>query len=225
MENAGSKRQWDWKEVLEYCNERLDEIRAINSNHQCPSAFVCIAAFMGFLSRLAFGTNQWKRGEDGKCFRDFVQTYMPQKYQFLPKDLLYTTFRCGIVHAMSFDPEISEDRAIYLQAHNGGTDGSAQLAITHAPEFRDLCEGAQLKQESQTGMYVLVADVLCDDIAEAITKMFQSPDVQKNSEAYVRVQRPIVGILLPPQPTPALSIPGQQTKPNGDTGFVGVSGC
>lgn len=189
-----------WKDIEKYCNDRLQEIRTINEGHHCPSAFVCIAAFMGFLSRLAFGTNLAQAREDGVCFRAFVQKYMPQKYHVSPiPDLLYKTFRCGIVHAMSFDPEILEsNRTVYLANNNGGTQGLPKLAIAHDTNLSGFCNGGQLQTHHQPGMYVLVADVLCDDLSSAIKKMFQDPAVQNNSEEFVRVQRPIqeIGKLL-----------------------------
>lgn len=186
-----------WTNIKRYCQERLQEIKAINDDpkHQCPSAFVCIAAFMGFLSRLASGTNLSTARDDGLCFKNFVQNYMPQKYrgQTFP-DLLYKTFRCGIVHAMSFDPEITGNRTVYLASVGGATSGYAKLAITHDKHWSSLCGGAQLIPEVTSGMYVLVADVLCDDIDWAIVEMFNNPAVQNNSEEYVRTQRPIAGV-------------------------------
>lgn len=188
-----------WEDVQAYCEKRLAEISAINDDpkHQCPSAFVCIAAFIGFLSRLASGTNMSKMREDGVCFKNFVKQHMPSKYQSEDiADLLYKTFRCGIVHAMSFDPEISENRTVYLAKNNGYTSGYAKLAITHDRNWDSLCNGTSLLKEPQSGMFVLTAHVLCDDIGNAIGEMFKDSAVQCNSEEYVRTQRPIAGLGL-----------------------------
>lgn len=188
-----------WKDIQAYCEKRLAEISAINDDpqHQCPSAFVCIAAFMGFLSRLASGTNMSKQREDGACFKSLVRQFMPQKYQREDiADLLYKTFRCGIVHAMSFDPEISENRTVYLAKNNGCTSGYAKLAITHDRKWDSFCNGSNLIKETQSGMFVLTAHTLCEDIGKAIVQMFKDPAVQCNSEEYVRTQRPIAGLGL-----------------------------
>ena len=192
-----------WMEVKEYCFDRLEEIRRINDGHPCPSAFVCIAAFMGFLSRLAYGTNlQSDHGSDGEWFRDFVTNFMPQKYS--PQaDLMYSTFRCGIVHAMSFDQEIPRDyrdaRSDYLESIGGVNRPTAKLAITHDARFIRLCGGGELLQyekDGKKGPYVLVASVLCDDIALAIDKMFDNRSVCKNCEEFVKVQRLIDGSVV-----------------------------
>lgn len=188
-----------WEDVQEYCENRLAEISAINDDpkHQCPSAFVCIAAFIGFLSRLASGTNMSKMREDGVCFKNFVKQHMPSKYQSEEiADLLYKTFRCGIVHAMSFDPEISENRTVYLAKNNGCTSGYAKLAITHDRKWDSYCNGGNLVKAPQSDMFVLTAQVLCEDIGKAIAQMFIDPAVQCNSEEYVRTQRPIAGLGL-----------------------------
>ena len=108
-----------WEDVRDYCEERLKEIKSINDDkcHQCPSAVVCIATFIGYLSRLAFGTNVAGDRHDGQWFKDFVKKYMPPKYH-AHADLLYGTFRCGLVHAMSFDDEIPNvpgNRTVYLE--------------------------------------------------------------------------------------------------------------
>lgn len=182
-----------WQDVKDYCESRLQEIREINKGYSCPSAFVCIAAFIGFLSRLAFGTNLAQTGSDHSCFCTFVRKYMPPKYNPV-SELLYKTFRCGLVHAMSFDPEITDSRAVYLAHNRGGTHGYAKLAITHDTNLCSLCSGGQLQKDTQTGMYVLVADVLCDDLSSAIDNMFKDQAVRNNSEEFVRVQRPIQGI-------------------------------
>ena len=191
-----------WMEVKEYCFDRLEEIRRINDGHPCPSAFVCIAAFMGFLSRLAYGTNSAKDHKDGQWFKDFVTNFMPQKYS--PQaDLMYSTFRCGIVHAMSFDLEIPRayagTRSDYLESIGGVNRPAAKLAITHDARFISLCGGGELLQyekDGKKGPYVLVASVLCDDIAMAIDKMFGENEIQENSTWFIQVQRLITGELV-----------------------------
>ena len=197
-----AKKIESWKDIKEYCLDRLAEIRRINDGHPCPSAFVCIAAFIGFLSRLAYGTNN-VRNRDHEIFVKFVQNFMPSKYT-PHADQMYLTFRCGIVHAMSFDSgniEKGIDCEAYLNSV-GANRVAADLAITHSDELSYLCAGedllrCELKDGAQ-GPYVLVAKVLCDDIATAIDKMFDEKEIQDNSEGFVKVQRLIAGIETQP---------------------------
>lgn len=176
-----------WKDVESYCRKQLSAIVDINNAHPCPSAFVCIAAFMSYLSRLAYGTNVKTDRHDRDWFVKFVENFMHPKYK-KPAELLYRTFRCGILHSMSFDDEIDGDRAIYL-ANLNGNRGCAELAITHEKAWSHLCNGNQLVQEPTTHAYVLVAEVLCKDIECAITEMFKNVAVQRNCEKFVACQR------------------------------------
>lgn len=202
-----AKKIESWKDIREYCFDRLAEIRRINDGHPCPSAFVCIAAFIGFLSRLAYGTNNVHDG-DHDIFMKFVKNFMPTKYACFGShtDLMYFTFRCGIVHAMSFDPGIMDKRIgreAYLNSV-GANLAVADLAISHSDELSHLCAGenilrCELKDGAQ-GPYVLVASVLCDDIRAAIEKMFDEKEIQDNSEGFVKVQRLITGAETHPIP-------------------------
>ena len=177
-----------WTEIKAYCEERLSEIRAINESHQCPSSFVCIAAFMGYLSRLAYGTNNKNRREDRKCFHNFIKNFMPSKYHG-KETLMYGTFRCGIIHAMSFDDELSEDNTAFLKRQPCGKRGYSKLAITHNVKYSRLCTGSKLLKDAKTNAFVLVADVLCDDLESAINNMFADPNARKNAEDFTKCQR------------------------------------
>jgi hypothetical protein len=190
-----------WEDVKDYCIKRLDEIRGINEGHPCPSAFVCIAAFMGFLSRLAFGTNIKGDHKDGEWFKKFIQCYMPAKYHAKnfaqdQQSLMYNIFRCGIVHAMSFDCEISENRTTYLAEQDWQMRKAPQLFIAHDSNLSPYCDGERLKDFGKPNSYVLVASVLCDDLRKAINKMFESNSVKANSVEFVHVQRPIRGVVV-----------------------------
>ena len=184
--------------IKDYCRDRLKEIRAINDSPigRNPSGFVCIAAFMGFLSRLAYGKNKRRdpKVTDQTCFMDFITNFMPSKYKPQAK-LLYSTFRCGVVHAMSFDPEIEIDRGAYLSDPKNLGRGDADLFISHSSDktLRKCCNGPVLQKIPNSNSYVLVASVLCDDIESAIDKMFLDQKVRANSEEFVQVQRLING--------------------------------
>ena len=185
-----------WNDVKDYCEKRLEEIRDINGSHPCPSGFVCIAAFIAYLSRLAFGTNVKTDRHDGEWFKRFVGDFMPPKYHD-HADLMYRTFRCGILHSMSFDDEIDGNRTVYLASNGGGTTGNSALAITHNMAFAPLCSGNTLIKDSTTNAFVLVADVLCADVEAAIIAMFKNVAVQKNCEEFVACQRYITGKTVP----------------------------
>lgn len=185
-----------WSDVKDYCKERLEEIKKINKTYPCPSGFVCIAAFVAYLSRLAYGTNVKTDRHDGDWFKKFVTNFMPPKYNG-HEDLMYRTFRCGILHSMSFDDEISDNRTVYLAQQGGSTSGCSELSITHDTAFSSLCVGGQLTKESTTQSYVFVADVLCDDIKKAIDTMFNSVAVQRNAEEFTNCQRFISNIRVP----------------------------
>ena len=114
---------------------------------------------------------------------------MPSKYHG-HEDMMYRTLRCGIVHAMSFDDELNEDNSSFLQKQPKGVQGFSELAITHAHQYDTLCAGAQLKKD-QNGMYVLVADILCDDVGKAINNMFSDQCARDNCARFILCQRPI----------------------------------
>lgn len=183
-------------DIEKYCRDRLSDIVNINTQHPCPSSFVCIAAFLGYLSRLAYGTNVKSDHRDGEWFKKFIRNFMPAKYRS-HDDLMYRTFRCGILHSMSFDDEIDDARTLYLANNGGSTSGYSALAIAHQKSFSYLCSGEQLEREPNTNAYVLVADILCKDIEFAISAMFKNVDVQKNCEEFVACQRYITGKSVP----------------------------
>lgn len=88
-------------DVQEYCIDRLEEIRAINEISQTPSGFVCIAAFIGFLSNLASGKAEI--GSDKANYVNFAMKYMSGLCPDQAKaEELYEVLRCGLLHAMSF---------------------------------------------------------------------------------------------------------------------------
>ena len=176
-------------EIKSYCEDRLTEIKEINEKFNCPSSFVCIAAFIGYLSRIAYGTNKRSDHNDGKWFRDFVKNFMDQKYHE-HADLMYHTFRCGIIHSMSFDDEITCDRGQYLANNRGRTSSDPKLEITHTPKYAS--KDSQLQEDSNTKSVILYAGELCDDIRKAIGEMFKDTSVQINSVSFVSCQRYII---------------------------------
>ena len=194
----------NWKDIQKYCLDRLDEIRDINLSHQCPSSFVCIAAFMGFLSRLAYGDNVQRSISDGTAFKDFVSTFMPQQYKGHEEEL-YKTFRCGIVHAMSFDPEYKDIQTRMADLSSGGRTGAASIAITHSSASPQSPQYATISCSTTGSSMTLNALDLCDAVKKAIKTLFANPTYCKNAEEFVACQRPIQAIPIASTNIPSLS--------------------
>lgn len=129
---------------------------------------------------------------DGTLFRKFVTSFMPAKYHG-HEDMMYRTFRCGIVHAMSFDDELSVENVDFLKTQPKGVQGFSKLAITHNRQYDSLCAKSSLLPDAN-GMYVLVADILCNDIESAINSMFAVQNVRDNCERFILCQRPITAV-------------------------------
>ena len=111
-------------EIKEYCKARLQEIEYINHVSHTPSAMVALAAFVGYLSRLAFwGRPQipnvtWGTGlidKDADAFNAFIDAFLPKYRQYYDVQQVgsgqnvqkkyywvYDVLRCGLVHSMSF---------------------------------------------------------------------------------------------------------------------------
>ena len=191
------------QQIQQYCLDRLNEIRSINRSHRCPSAFVCIAAFMGFLSRLAYGDNVQRSVSDGTAFKAFVSNFMPQYRGY--ENELYKTFRCGIVHAMSFDPEYSDVPSRMADLSSGGRTGNASIAITHSHTNFLPSPYATVSNPIAGSIMTLNADELCNDIESAIKALFADPTYCKKAEEFVACQRPIQAIPLFSTNSPSLS--------------------
>lgn len=167
-------------DIKRYCLDRLEEIRFINKVFHVPSGFVCIAAFIGFLSRLAYGNNVERQTSDSASYRAFITNFMPQKYNGteLP---LYKAFRCGIVHAMSFDSEYADIPSRMKTLSRGGRNDTAQIVITHDP----------VGTSSQGLSLTLNATDFCDDVEKAIHQLFSDPVCLQNAKQFMTCQRPI----------------------------------
>jgi len=158
-----------------YCQNRLNEIRLINKLFPTPSSVVAIAAFMGYLSLLAFGSNAL-HGEDGNCFKSFVRQFLPS----YDPELMYSTFRCGIVHAMSFYPGLSTPRP----SDAPSSKQYPKLLVTHCNSWQNLDEA------SCDGISIPAIQVakLCDDLTTAVSAMFSDPSVRVNCVRFMNWQ-------------------------------------
>lgn len=149
-------------EIKRYCLDRLEEIRVINEVFHVPSGFVCIAAFIGFLSRLAYGTNK-KHREDASTFMGFVKKFMPS----YDAEDMYSTLRCGIVHAMSFHPAFANGRPSDKPT---SPLSPPVYSITHSESWTNLAQSTT----NGIGRGIQSA-ALCNDIENAIKSMFDDP--------------------------------------------------
>lgn len=160
-------------DIERYCLDRLEEIRVINEVFHVPSGFVCIAAFIGFLSSLAYGRNK-KSGEDHSCFTRFVKKFMTN----YDEEKMYSTFRCGIVHAMSFYPAYERGRS-----SDNPTQPLAPPAysITHSATWKNLATSTT----NGIGLGIQ-ASALCNDIEDAIKDMFDNPANQSERDNAIK---------------------------------------
>ena len=174
-------------EIKQYCSDRLAEIRKV-AQDGTPTGFLCLAAFVDFLAKLAAGKDKQSDG-----YRDLITNYFPDAYKNFvyksgDKDLpaqFYSVLRCGILHGFSLYPDRpnrngSKARTIVI-SHDGNDDGKT---YTHLSNYSDKGFDAAL----------LIADKLCDDMSSTIQKMFTYTSVQANAEKWVKKQPPIKGI-------------------------------
>lgn len=173
--------------IKSYCDDRLTEIRDVAKNGN-PTGFLCIAAFVDLLAKLAAG-----RDQKGDGYKALVTNYFPDAYKNFTyrsghKDLpaqFYSIFRCGILHAFSLFPDRPNRNgakaSTIVISHDGKDEGNT---YTHMSNYNDKGFDAAL----------LIADDLCNDLSSAIQTMFTDTSVQANAEIWVRQQPPIKGI-------------------------------
>jgi hypothetical protein len=179
-----SSVNWTLDEIKKYCIYRLSEIEMINHLSHTPSAFICIASFIAFLSELAYGTN--KKGDKvGEKYRDFILRYLP-KYKGYEKDL-YETFRCGLVHSMS----------LYKQTKKGRISKKIDLprvVLTHDINYEKRSV-IQTYTENGFNAIIIYAFDMCEEIRAAIDIMFDPSEkdnpAYKNAVKFVKYQKPI----------------------------------
>lgn len=161
--------------IKTYCLNRLNEIRLINQLFPVPSSVVTIAAFMGFLSLLAFGSNALN-GLDARCFKSFIRQFLPR---YNP-GLMYSTFRCGIVHAMSFYPGLSTPRPSDMPS----SKQYPKLLVTHCKLWQN---HDAVSYDGVSIPAIQVAELL-DDLIAAVDAMFSDSSVQANCVKFMNWQ-------------------------------------
>lgn len=175
-------------ELKKYCIDRLNEIEMINHYSHTPSAFVCIAAFVSFLSELAYGSNE-SDCKSGKRYKAFIERYLPKYKQY--KKEMYSTFRCGIVHSMSLYSQLKQPRFKTKKID------LPKIVITHDLNY-EKCSDVHTYTENGFNAIVLHAFDLCTEIRAAIDVMFdrneQDNPAYNNSIEYVKYQKPIASL-------------------------------
>lgn len=196
-------------EIKEYCKARLQEVECINHMSHTPSAIMAIAAFAGYLSRLAFwGHAQiqnvtWGSGKinkDEDAFNAFINQFL-RKYDpyYTPEQKngqtrkhywLYSVLRCGLVHSMSFyekwEPNAKIQPTLPLP--------NPHILITHDPAYSNPKKPLSYLPFGLDSIVINAFD-LCADLRQAIEDMFKNSDVRTNAEEFVKWQHPIQGLL------------------------------
>jgi hypothetical protein len=153
-----------------------------------PWVFLCGAAVIEYLSKLAYG------GGGRKNFINFIKEYLPGPYaefkymsgqQDLPEQM-YHVLRCGIVHSFSLIPDEQGKE-------NGGRDRS--IALSH-----DISEGHIKSVDTKNGAKdacCLNAYEFVADLASAMRKLFEAArtntEVKTNITNWLTKFPPIAG--------------------------------
>ena len=196
-------------DIKEYCKARLQEIEYINHVSHTPSAMVALAAFVGYLSRLAFwgrpqvpnvtwGTGLIDRDED--AFSAFIDAFLPKYKRYLDTQQvdsgtnvqirkhywLYVVLRCGLVHSMSFYDKWNPNS----QTQPVSTLPKPHVVVSHDSEYSNPTSPLPYSPNGTDAIIINAFD-LCLDLRIAIEQMFNDPSVQRNAENFVRHQPPI----------------------------------
>jgi len=193
-----------WQEIEEYCKERLQEVEAINHVSHTPSALCCLAAFVGYLSRLAYygaphisgvtyGSGS-KIHDDEDAFSAFIVKFLPLYSNYYTQDsntgrkhfTLYTVLRCGIVHSMSFydkwKPNASSQPSLPLSL--------PAIVVTHSTKYSTVGTPLLYAPNGPNAIVINAFD-LCREVRIAIASMFADADVRINAENFIKYQPPI----------------------------------
>jgi hypothetical protein len=198
-------------EIKEYCKARLQEIEFINHVSHTPSAMVALAAFVGYLSRLAFWGHAsipgvtWNGGligTDEEAFNAFIDKFMPKYAQYFDVQQigtgtgsqtrkhywLYAVLRCGLVHSMSFYDKWNPNQPWPAQPLP-----KPHIVVSHDPKYSSPNDPVSYTQHGVNAIVINAFD-LCVDVNSAIEAMFQDSDVRSNAERFVGYQPPICGL-------------------------------
>lgn len=192
----------DIKQIRQYCLDRLNEIDELNKSNTL-SAFSCYAWLIGVLSHLAYAgqvSKDAKYRNDDHCYKQFVSSFM-QQYD---PTLMYENFRCGLIHACSFDAVWKGDEE-QLEPNT-----TTKLFVTHNAEFQQMGVPKEIQFKGVKSVIIYHQD-LSDSIRDAIEKMFEKSDICQSAREVVRHQRLVAGIsTVPPEIIPKFHLSERQ---------------
>lgn len=179
------------KQIKQYCLDRLYEIDRLNDSHTL-SAFSCYAWLIGVLSHLAYAgqvSREAKYRSDEFCYKQFVSSFM-QQYD---PTLMYENFRCGLIHACSFDT-VWKGCEEQLEPNK-----PTKLFVTHNVEFQHRGNPKEIQFKGVKSVVIYYRD-LSAAIQNAIEKMFEKSDICQSAREVVKHQRLVAGIsTVPPE--------------------------
>jgi len=199
-------------EIKEYCKARLQEVECINHLSHTPSAIMAIAAFVGYLSRLAFWGRHQIPGvtfgshnlidQDEDAFNAFIVTFLKQYSSYCDVEQLsngqtrthywlYTVLRCGLVHSMSFYDKWKPNAQNQLVS----SLPKPHVLITHDSTYSSPSRPLPYPHWG-TNSIVINAFDLCAALRVGIEDMFNDQDARTNAETFVKWQPPIQGLGL-----------------------------
>jgi hypothetical protein len=174
-----------------YFRDRAKELRVLSQNGT-PWEFLCMAAFVEYLSKLVYGHDK-----GGKGFKDFVIDHLAKinpvyenfKYKNNEQDLnkqMYHILRCGIVHSFSFVPDkrSAEEggrlRSIVLAHENSGLPHLGAYSSSNAPDA-----------------VIFISEEFASDIERVVDRIFVQaktcPALTRSIETWFNTQPPITG--------------------------------
>ena len=175
---------------LYFC-DRIKELKALSQNGT-PWEFLCMAAFVEYLSKLVYGQDKGPPG-----FKDFVLDYLSKinplyqnfRYKSGQQDLnvqMYHILRCGIVHSFSFVPDKKSAikggrlRSIVIAHKKSGQPHLGAYSSSDAPDAA-----------------VFISEDFAIDIEHVVDHIFTQaktcPALTRNIETWFNTQPPIRG--------------------------------
>ena len=178
-------------EILPYCRARLNELKVLLSRGDAWG-FLCIAAYIDFLSKLV-------EGEDTKSdgYKLLVESYFPEKYRTFTYgsgkvDLyyqMYHIFRCGLIHTLSLYPDHEQ-----FTKPGGKYQGRPRsVLLTHDGLSSDGRFFPHLSHYNENGIdaAVIHANDLFEDVRAATETALATPNLRVKARAWVSLSPPI----------------------------------
>jgi hypothetical protein len=184
-------------EIEKYFMARAKEIQVI-AKDGTPWGFLCGAAFLDCLSKLAEGQDRRRQG-----YKDFVRKYLKAinpaysafKYANGKADLpeqLYHVFRCGILHSFSLVPDATS-------AKQGGRRRSIVLCHRKEAKRMGITHLSRYSTPIIPDACVFVAEDFVKDLKRVTALLFGpkarkiDPDITTKMKTWVKQQPPIAG--------------------------------